>query len=934
MSETMIMSETTEQCVVEALAEHFGLAGALERLDGYTDQNFRLILDDGSRYLVKLSRAPTIQAEVALMTVLEDQPLGGLKLPRHRRSRDGQASVMLRLDGENWQLRLLSYLDGTLWAEGLPPSEAQLYATGEGLGHLDLALAELEPSALGWPVGPFHDWDLTAYRTLAERPEIGGLQYEMREQMAACVDFVRAREHELSIQLIHNDANDYNLFLDSPTSEHPSGLIDFGDACHAFTVIELAVAAVYLTDRSPDRLEALKQLTLGYHSIRPLSRVELECLPRLILLRILLSRMNYLKAAAAGQDAPYIAISQVQILRQWRLFTTLGPELIAEELIALCHPVSMLALLNERREWLAKRGVLDVLGDDRYTSLSPSRTFGVPMAGVEGQIATGETFIAQRDLVLRNKVRVTRVDQRDDRLLIGLQDHRLGRLSLILRSADPSAPLPRAELSMEGFSLSLAAGQTITLTCLWGEGDIGGLRMCTSLDAEEWQAVAAVYLDPDLALGRGNVYGGRNGIATLLHARRQLLSPTLSHAYQHPLKIVRGDMAYLIAEDGRRYLDMVNNVCHVGHANPRVVAAGSRQMAELNTNTRYLHDTIVTYSERLLATLPGHLEVVFLVNSGSEANDLAMRLARNYTGRHDLAVLEHAYHGHLSSLIDISPYKHDGPGGQGTPEHVIKLPFPDTYRGRHRGKGADELYLAEALETLSQAREQPAAFYVESFAGVGGQWIWPGTYLEGVTRHLQARGTLYIADEVQVGFGRAGSSFWAFDQYDVTPDIVTLGKPIGNGHPIAAVVTTRAVAEAFRTGMEYFNTFSGNPVSCAIALAVLDEIESRDLQHHARTLGDSLKGRLEALAERFPRVGQVRGRGLFLGVEIIEGPSLAPDTTTAKRICHYLRLNGVLLSTDGPDDNVLKIKPPMVIQSKDIEAFLALLEASFSQYCH
>lgn len=929
MSQASLHLSIPEHSLLEEIGLAYGIHGHLERLDGYADRNFRLTLADGTRYLAKLSQAPATQAEAALMVALEDAPLEGLTLPRHHRSRDGQAVVTTILDGKAWQLRLLSYLDGTLWAEGLPPSEAQLHALGERLGRLDQALAALD---IAWPPGNAPDWDLSTYRTLLGRPESHQLAREMREQIPLCIDFVRAREHRLPTQLIHNDANDYNVFLRGPASEDPCGLIDFGDTCHGFAIAELAVAAVYLTDRSTDRLEALKQLTLGYNSVRPLSVVELECLPRLILLRILLSRLNYLKAQTSGADDPYIAISQAQLLRQWRLFTTLGPELIAEELIAACHPEQGLSPLPERRTLLAKRGILAVAGDS--AALTSSHAFGTPLAEDAEQIATGETLRAESDLVLRNTIRVTRIEQLEERLSIGLHDRRLGRLSLTLRSADTEVPLPTAELTTEGFSLPLGAGQALVMTCLWGEDDTSGLRQRVSLPAEYWPAVAELYLDPNLALGHGRLYGGRHGVATLLEGRRRLLSPSLSHTYRHPLKIVRGEMAYLIAVDGRRYLDLVNNVCHVGHANPRVVEAGTRQMAELNTNTRYLHDTIVTYSERLLATLPEHLEVVFLVNSGSEANDLAMRLARNYTGRHDLAVLDHAYHGHLSSLIDISPYKHDGPGGQGTPEHVIKLPFPDTYRGRHRGDGAAERYLAEALDNLPRAREQPAAFFAESFAGVGGQWIWPASYLEGLTHHLQAHGTLYIADEVQVGFGRAGSSFWAFEQYDVRPDIVTLGKPIGNGHPIAAVVTTRAVAEAFQTGMEYFNTFSGNPVSCAIALAVLDEIESRDLQLHARMLGQRLKAHLEALAERFPRVGQVRGSGLFIGVEIIEGPSLVPDSATAKRICQFLRLNEVLLSTDGPDDNVLKIKPPLVIQASDIEAFLTLLEVSFELYCH
>ncbi|WP_227369467.1 aminotransferase class III-fold pyridoxal phosphate-dependent enzyme [Halomonas sp. M20] len=761
--------------IAQAIERAYGFTGTLERLDGYADLNFRLTLADGESLIAKLSQATGTLAEAELMAALETHDLGGIEIPRHRRDREGRLSVPISLDGETWRLRLMSLIPGSLWAESMAPSEAQLFTTGECLARLDLALQDMH-----WPQGPCHDWDLSQYKRLPARPEANALEPGMREMMTTCIEFVMAREEALPTQLIHNDANDYNLFLKAPDSEYPSGLIDFGDACLAFTVNELAVAAVYLTDRCPDRLEALEQLTLGYHSVRPLTAVELECLPRLILLRILLSRLNYLKAVDEGRDDPYVAISQEQVLTQWHAFATLTPEVMAQALDAAC------------------------LAED--DSLTP---------------------------------------------------------------------------------------------------------------------------------GQDGSYAGRNSIGTLLQARRQMLSPTLSHAYRHPLKILRGDMAYLIAEDGRRYLDLVNNVCHVGHANPRVVEAGARQMAELNTNTRYLHDTIVAYSERLLATLPDHLEVVFLVNSGSEANDLALRLARQYTRRHDVAVIDHAYHGHLSSMIDISPYKHDGPGGQGTPDHVIKLPFPDNYRGCYRGDTAAERYLEDALATLDAAREPPAAFFAESFAGVGGQWVWPSRYIEGITQTLRERGTVYIADEVQVGFGRAGSSFWAFEQYAVTPDIVTLGKPMGNGHPIAGVVTTRAIANAFCTGMEYFNTFAGNPVSCAIGLAVLEEIEAGGLQVHAATLGTELKARLEALASNFARVGQVRGQGLFIGVEIIDGPStLAPDKATAKRICHYLRLNGVLLSTDGPDDNVLKIKPPLAIQREDVDNFLTKLEASFDLYCH
>lgn len=938
MSQASDFPTALEQHLLDTIRQAYGLEGKLERLDGYADQNFRLDLADGTRFLVKLSRAPITEAEVALMVALESAGQTGFELPRHLRTQDGQASIALTFDDTIWRLRLLSYLDGTLWAEGLAPSYAQLYSAGENLGLLDRALEKLDAEALGWPEGYTHDWDLSSYAQLAKHAQLAGLSHELRESMVECIDFISARESQLSHQFIHNDANDYNLFLLSPASEFPSGLIDFGDTCQGFTVVELAVAAVYLTDQAADRLEALKQLTLGYHQVRPLTIVELECLPRFVMLRIIMSRLNYLQARTQGDDDPYVAISQEQIMRQWRAFTAFGLVLVTDELIAACYPDEGYVSLAERQVRLARQGLVQMENSagekvDPAVLMSDG-SFSKLLSEAEDRVCAGESFTAQQGVALRINVSVTQLEQLADGFTFELHDSRLGNLCLMVHRMGSDQPLPDVEHDAQGIRLLLEAGQKIALTCLWGGVDESSMRQKRWIDARDWPAVAAAYIDPVLMFGDGTVYGRRNDVSTLIHARQQLLSPTLSHAYRHPLKIVSGDMAYLVAEDGRRYLDMVNNVCHVGHANPRVVEAGAQQMAKLNTNTRYLHDTIVAYSERLLATLPDHLEVVFLVNSGSEANDLAMRLARQYTGRHDLAVLEHAYHGHLSSLIDISPYKHDGAGGEGTPEHVTKLPFPDTYRGRYRGNDAAERYLADALQMLDDAREQPAALYAESFAGVGGQWVWPAPYIEGLTRHLQKAGTLYIADEVQVGFGRAGSSFWAFEQYDVQPDIVTLGKPIGNGHPIAAVVTTRAIAEAFRTGMEYFNTFSGNPVSCAIAMAVLEEIQTNNLQEHAQSLGEGLKKQLELLAKRFPKVGQVRGSGLFIGVEIIKGPSLEPDSQTAKEICHYLRLNGVLLSTDGPDDNVLKIKPPLVIQSQDMEMFLRLLESSFLKYCH
>lgn len=421
----------------------------------------------------------------------------------------------------------------------------------------------------------------------------------------------------------------------------------------------------------------------------------------------------------------------------------------------------------------------------------------------------------------------------------------------------------------------------------------------------------------------------------LLASRRQHIGPSLSLSYDSPLHMVRGSGQYLWDQDGRPYLDLVNNVCHVGHCHPHVVAAGQRQMAKLNTNTRYLYPGLTEYAERLAATLPAPLEVCFFVTSGSEANELALRIARAHTGHRDLLVVEGAYHGHTSTLIDISPYKFLGRGGSGRPEswvHVV--PMPDGYRGPHKGsdRATGIAYGDEVGRVLRQADRPFAGLILESLLGCGGQIIPPPGYLETTYRHVRAAGGLCIADEVQVGFGRAGSAFWAFETQGVVPDIVVLGKPIGNGHPMAAVITTRDIADSFANGMEFFSTFGGNPVSCAIGMAVLDVIEDEGLQERARDLGAYFLEGLARLGEKHDAIGAVRGLGLFLGVELVHDRStLEPAPDLATRLIDRMKQQGVLLSTDGPLHNVLKIKPPMVLTRDDVDRTLRLLDEELTQ---
>jgi 4-aminobutyrate aminotransferase-like enzyme/Ser/Thr protein kinase RdoA (MazF antagonist) len=426
--------------------------------------------------------------------------------------------------------------------------------------------------------------------------------------------------------------------------------------------------------------------------------------------------------------------------------------------------------------------------------------------------------------------------------------------------------------------------------------------------------------------------------AETLAERRKWIGGNVSLAYRKPLKIVRGSMQYLYDDDEREYLDAYNNVPHVGHCHPRVVKAGQDQMALLNTNTRYLHDLINLYAERLTETLPEPLRVCFFVNSGSEANELALRLARAHTGELNLIVLEHAYHGNTTTLIDISPYKHNGPGGQGAPSWVHTAPIPDRYRGKYKSDDAQAgakyaKDLEEIIERLHESKQGLSAFIAESLPSVAGQITFPPGYLSAVYDLVRQAGGVCIADEVQTGYGRIGTHFWGFESYGVVPDIVVLGKPIGNGHPIGVVITTEAIAKSFDNGMEFFSTFGGNTVSCAIGLEVLNVVLDEQLQEHAQDVGEHLLSGLGQLMNRHSIIGDVRGSGLFLGVELVrDRETLEPATDEATLIVNHMRDAGILLGTDGPHHNVIKIRPPMPFSVANANLLCATLDRILAKH--
>lgn len=419
----------------------------------------------------------------------------------------------------------------------------------------------------------------------------------------------------------------------------------------------------------------------------------------------------------------------------------------------------------------------------------------------------------------------------------------------------------------------------------------------------------------------------------LINYRKQHLGKSLSLQYDKPIKMVRGAGVYLLDQFGQKYLDTVNNVAHVGHEHPNVVSAGQNQMALINTNTRYLHENINTLAKSLLETLPAEISVIHIVNSGSEANELAIRMAKAYTSQQDIIVSEFGYHGNTNKCVDISSYKFDGKGGKGAPEYTHVFPIPDAFKGKHTGVNSAKDYAKEVelqIEKVHNKGRGVAAFIIEPIISCGGQVELPNGFLTQAYQLIKNAGGVCISDEVQTGCGRMGKTFWGFQLHNVIPDIITIGKPLGNGHPVAAVACTQAIADQFANGMEYFNTFGGNPVSCAIGNEVLKTIKRENLQENALKVGDFLKLELRKLSIKFPIIGDVRGEGLFLGIELVDGFK-NPLTEQTKYLVNRMRDYHILMSIDGPDNNVLKIKPPLVFSKNNAEELILYLEKIFSE---
>ncbi|WP_293572888.1 aminotransferase class III-fold pyridoxal phosphate-dependent enzyme [Phaeobacter sp.] len=418
--------------------------------------------------------------------------------------------------------------------------------------------------------------------------------------------------------------------------------------------------------------------------------------------------------------------------------------------------------------------------------------------------------------------------------------------------------------------------------------------------------------------------------AEVLADREAFFGPNLRLTYADPVMLMRGWKHHLFDEWGRPYLDAYNNVPHVGHAHPRIQSVAADQLKRMNSNTRYLHPAQTAFAKKILEKMPGHLEVCFFVNSGSEANELALRLARAHTKAKGMITPDHGYHGNTTGVIDISAYKFNAKGGVGPSDWVELVEVADDYRGRFRRDDPERAekfaeLVDDAIKQLIAKGYGLAGFIAETFPSVGGQIIPPKGYLPAVYERIRAAGGICIADEVQTGLGRLGDYYFGFEHQGATPDIVVLGKPIGNGHPLGVLVTTRDIAASFAEGPEFFSTFGGSNLSCRIGTEVLTIVEDEHLQQNAKERGAELISGLKELQTRYPMLGDVRGMGLFIGVELIE-----PDGSEATDLCAYLknrmRDHRILIGSEGPKDNILKIRPPLTIEAEDIQMILDCMD--------
>ncbi|MFB4401094.1 aminotransferase [Pseudomonas inefficax] len=930
------------------LQTHYGIAGNLSPLGSQQDLNFRVDAPQGS-FVLKACHGSYAQLELeaqhAALAYLREQ---GLPVPAVCPASDGQMLLALEIDGQPLRLRLLDYIEGQPLTR-LKHMEPRLMAELGGLcAKLDKALANFDHPGLARTLqwDPQHAQALIAHLlpVLQDSEQRARIEHATRQASERLTPLVA----HLPSQAVHLDITDDNTVWarDAQRQWQLQGVIDFGDLLRTWRIADLSVTcAALLHHAEGDPLRILPAVH-AYQALNPLSEAELRALWPLVLNRAAVLVLSSEQQLAVDPGNQY---TRDNIAHEWEIFDTATavPFALMEAAIlqaAGLQPATLdlsgcAPLLPELDGQAVTRVDLGVLSvhceagnweqpgiDQHLLTTQPA-----PACSLHGQYRLSQTHIDR--------------PEEPATCALGVELH-VPNGSLVQapdagtwqRHGDGRGCLRSAHwtLWLQGLEDAPANGQAVEKGQPLGSS-CGFLSVQLCLDdgiqppffATPSQATAWLALCPSPAalLGFDCNAEPLPDPQALLARRDASFARSQKHYYAQPPHIERGWRNYLIDMQGRSYLDMLNNVAVLGHGHPRMVAESARQWSLLNTNSRFHYAAITEFSERLLALAPAGFDRVFMVNSGTEANDLAIRLAWAYSGGRDLLSVLEAYHGWSVATDAISTSIADNPQALETrPDWVHPVEAPNTFRGRFRGADSATDYLRDVdakLADLDARGRQLAGIICEPVYGNAGGISLPAGYLREAYAKVRARGGVCIADEVQVGYGRLGEYFWGFEEQGVVPDIITMAKGMGNGQPLGVVITRREIAEALEAEGYFFSSAGGSPVSCRIGMAVLDVMQEEGLWDNARDTGRYFKSRLQALVDKHPLAGAAHGSGFYLGLELVrDRATLEPATEETMTLCNRLRDLGIFMQPTGDYLNILKIKPPMCTSRASVDYFV------------
>ncbi|KWS87838.1 MULTISPECIES: aminotransferase [Pseudomonas syringae group] len=944
--------EVSVDQALQLLAQHYGLSGTLKALGSQQDRNF-LLETDTRRYVLKICHgaysSTELNAQHAALQHLSSHSAVGV--PGVVGANDGGQLLSIRIDGQAVHVRLLEFIDGQSLGHAGHLGHEVVVGLGELCARVDLALAGFEHPGLERIL----QWDPRHAHALIKHL----LPVIKDADARACVIEAGEQAHRrllpliaaLPIQAVHLDITEHNVvwLRDAQRQWQLQGLIDFGDLVSTWRVADLSVTcAALLHHADGDPLYILPAIR-AYHALNPLKIEELQALWPLIVARSAVLVLSSEQQASIEPDNAYI---QANLAGEWNIFdvATSVPMALMEAAILQAVGVEfppagqpayqpMLPALQGLKPTVVDLGVLSehfVAGNWEQSGIDEYLLSQA--AGDDGLAASrfGEYRLSR---TLPDSAKEPETFALHVELHVPAETALHAPFNGTLRLTADAALL----LVGEGISLKLwgvlpdaSLADQVSAGALIGQG--GGsllLQLCTTADlspplfttpawAAAWRTVCP---SPSTLLGFDCDAPALADAAQLLARRDASFARSQKHYYQAPPQIERGWRNHLIDMQGRSYLDMLNNVAVLGHGHPRMAHEAARQWSLLNTNSRFHYAAIAEFSERLLELAPEGMDRVFLVNSGTEANDLAIRLAWAYSGGRDMLSVLEAYHGWSVATDAISTSIADNPQALSTrPDWVHPVTAPNTYRGPFRGADSAPEYVRsidQVLVTLAKQQQQVAGFICEPVYGNAGGISLPAGYLQQVYQKIRAADGVCIADEVQVGYGRLGHYFWGFEEQGVVPDIISMAKGMGNGHPLGAVITRREIAEALEAEGYFFSSSGGSPVSCRIGMAVLDVMEEERLWDNALLVGDHFKARLQALAYKHPLVGAVHGMGFYLGMELVrDRQTLEPATEETAQLCERLRELGIFMQPTGDHLNILKIKPPMCTTRQSVDFFV------------